>query len=100
VRRLRYLRVTVNVKHIRDESIRTARQFGVDVPVTLPWLEENLKMRSPDETISRILAMTAVAALAYGFDKASCGRPCLWLRQSKLWPPLLMASTKQRASPG
>lgn len=68
----------MDLKRIRDESIRTGRQLGVEVPATLPLLDAGLEMRSADEAVSRILAMNAVAATAYGFDKA---KAIAWLKQ-------------------
>jgi hypothetical protein len=71
----------MDLKRIRDESMRTARQLGVDVSVTLPLLDAGLETRNADETVSRILAMSAVAATAYGFDKA---KAIGWLQQEAL----------------
>jgi uncharacterized protein DUF4272 len=71
----------VDLKRIRDESIRTARQLGAEVSATLPLLDAGLEMRSVDETVCRILAMNAVAATAYGFDSA---KVTAWLNQEAL----------------
>lgn len=71
----------MDLKRIREESIRTARELGVDVWPTLPLLDAGLEMRSADETVSRILAMNALAATAYGFDKV---RAIDWLKHEVL----------------
>lgn len=71
----------MHLKRIRDESVQTAKMLGVDMPTTLPLLDGGLEMRSVDETISRILAMNAVAAIAYGFDKS---KAIAWLNQEGL----------------
>ena len=71
----------MDLKRIRDESVRTARQIGVEVSATLPLLDARLEMRSANETVSRILAMNAVAATAYGFDKV---KATAWLEQEAL----------------
>jgi hypothetical protein len=71
----------MDLKQIRDESIQTARQLGVDVSATLPLLDAGLEMRSADETVSRILAMNAAAAIVYGADKA---KTIAWLKQETL----------------
>jgi hypothetical protein len=71
----------MDLKRIREQSIHTAKQLGVDVSSTLPLLDAGLKMRSADEAVSRILAMNAVAATAYGFDKAMV---TAWLNQEAL----------------
>jgi len=71
----------MDLKRIRDESIRAAKQLGVDMSPTLPLLDAGHEMRSVDETTSRILAMHAVAATAYGFDKA---KAIAWLNKEAL----------------
>lgn len=71
----------MDLKLIREQSIETAKQLGVNVSPTLPLLEAGLKMRCTDEAISRLLAMNAVAATAYGFDKNSAIN---WLNQEAL----------------
>ncbi len=71
----------MDLKHIRDESIRAAKQLGVGVSPTLALLDAGLEMRNADETISRVLAMNAVAATAYGFDRA---KAIAWLNQEAL----------------
>lgn len=53
----------------------------MDVSAMLPLLDAGLEMRNTDETTSRILAMNAVAATAYGFDKA---KAIAWLNQEAL----------------
>ncbi len=70
----------MDLKRIRDESVEAARQLGVQLTV-LPLLDAGLEMRSASETTSRILAMNAVAATAYGFDKA---KAIAWLNQEAL----------------
>ena len=47
----------------------------------LPLLDAGLEMRSASETTAQILAMNAVAATAYGFDKA---KAIAWLNQEAL----------------
>ncbi|MGP8199409.1 MAG: DUF4272 domain-containing protein [Limisphaerales bacterium] len=71
----------MDLKQIREESVQAAKGLGADVPTTLPLLDAGLEMRNGEETISRILAMNAVAAIAYGFDK---GTAIAWLNQEAL----------------
>lgn len=71
----------MNLNQIRDNSIEEAKQLGVDIPSTLPLLDEGLKVRSASEIISRLLAMNTVAAAAYGFDKI---KATTWLQQEGL----------------
>jgi hypothetical protein len=71
----------MDLKRIREQSIHTAKQLAVDVSSTLPLLDAGLEMRSADEAVSRILAINAVAATAYGFDKA---KVTTWLNQEAL----------------
>ena len=78
----------MDVKKIRDESIQTAKQLGVDVLPSLPLLNSPVEVRSPTEIISRLLAMHAVAAVAYGFDKA---KAIAWLNQEVLTDSLTAA---------
>jgi hypothetical protein len=71
----------MDLKRIRNESIQVAKRLGVDVPPTLPLLDTGLETRNADQVVSRILAMNAVAAMAYGFDKAKAAS---WLNQEAL----------------
>jgi hypothetical protein len=72
---------TMDLKLIRNQSIQAAKRLGVDVSVSLPLLDTGLEMRSANKTITRILVMNAVAATAYGFDKA---KAIAWLNQEDL----------------
>lgn len=58
----------MDAKQIRYRSVEAAKDLGVDVLATLPLFDEEISMRSADEIASRVLAMHAVAAAAYGFD--------------------------------
>ena len=71
----------MDLKRIREQSIQKAKQLGVDVSPTLPLLEPGLEVRRADEATSRLLAMNAVAATAYGFDKT---KAIAWLKQEAL----------------
>jgi hypothetical protein len=71
----------MDLKQIREQSIQAATQLGVAVSPTLPLLEVGLEVRRPDEAISRLLAMNAVAATAHGFDKT---KAIAWLNQEVL----------------
>ncbi len=75
------LETFMDLKRIRDESIGAAKRLGVDVSPRLPLLDVGLEMRNADEAVSRLLAMNAVAATAYGFDKA---KAIAWLNQEAL----------------
>jgi hypothetical protein len=66
---------------IRAESIRVAKALGINIPASLPLLDPGLKTRETAEVAARLLAMNAVAAAAYGFDKASA---IAWLQQEGL----------------
>jgi hypothetical protein len=71
----------MDVKQIRKNSIEAATRLGLDVLPTLPLLDAGLASRSVDEVLSRILAMSSIAATAYGFDKATA---IAWLKQETL----------------
>ncbi len=71
----------VDVERIRAESIKAARNLGVSVLTTLPLLDSDVQVRGADQIVSRILAMSTVAAVAYGFDKVKAES---WLNQEAL----------------
>jgi hypothetical protein len=71
----------MDLKQIREQSIHTAKQLGVVGLSTLPFLDTGLEMRSSEKSISRILVMNAVTAIAYGFDQA---KAIAWLNQEAL----------------
>lgn len=50
------------------------------MPATLPVRDTECSMRSTEETIARILAMNAVAAATFGFDK---GKAIAWLNREE-----------------
>ncbi len=75
------MEMTIDLKLIRVESIRMAKLLGVDLPGTLPLLEGEFDLRSAGETCSRLLAMNAVAATAYGYDRA---KAIAWLNEEAL----------------
>jgi hypothetical protein len=65
------LELIMDLKLIRNNSIRLLGSLGVEtLPTTLPLLETESRCRSADEIVSRLLAMHAVAAVAYGFNRA------------------------------
>jgi hypothetical protein len=66
---------------IRSESIRKAAGLGVAVPASVPLLDADLSLREVEDVAGRLLAMNAVAAVAYGFDKA---KAIAWLQQEAL----------------
>lgn len=75
------LEALMETERIREESIGSAKQLGVEVPQRLPLLDAEVDLRTSDEAISRLLAIHAVAATAYGFDKA---KAIGWLNQEAL----------------
>jgi hypothetical protein len=55
---------------IRKNTVEIFKDWGLSVlPLHLPLLENDLRLRSEDEIIDRILIMEACAAVAFGFDK-------------------------------
>ena len=68
-------------RQLRTQTIQTVRSLGVNIPPTLPLLDAGLKMRCPEDATCRLLAMNAVAASAYGFDRA---KAIAWLNKEEL----------------
>jgi hypothetical protein len=59
--------MNINEK-IRERSIFIAKRFNVNVPKTLPLLDEPNYLRNSNEIIKRIMAMNVAAAVASGFN--------------------------------
>lgn len=68
----------MDLKKIRESSLIKARSLGYETNPDLPLLDEGLTLRSADEVICRSLALFAVVAGSYGFDKASA---ISWLKK-------------------
>lgn len=66
---------------IRARSLSVTTKAGLSIPASLPLLDDGLRLRQQDEVVDRLLCLTAVAAAAYGFDKA---KAVAWLRQEQL----------------
>jgi hypothetical protein len=71
----------MDLKQVRAESIQAAKKLGVEILPTLPLMDSGLEVRDKNEMASRLLAMHAVAASAYGFDRA---KVTAWLNQEGL----------------
>ncbi|OHA20333.1 MAG: hypothetical protein A2849_00980 [Candidatus Taylorbacteria bacterium RIFCSPHIGHO2_01_FULL_51_15] len=67
----------MNLKQIRDNSLKKAWEIGVEIPPTLPLLDANLKMKNTEEVISQMLVVHTMAAVAYGFETE---KAIEWLR--------------------
>lgn len=72
-------------KQIRDSSLKKAQEIGIEIPLTLPFLDTNLSIRNIEEVISRMLIIHALAAVAYGFGKEKAVK---WLRHERVFPLL------------
>lgn len=75
------MEISMETKSIRTASINTAKTLGIDVSTTLPLIDPPYRTKNVHETISRILAMNVMAAIAYGFDKT---KGIAWLSREKL----------------
>lgn len=71
----------MEIQSIRTASTNAAKALGIDVSTTLPLIEPPYRTKNVHETISRILAMNVMAAIAYGFDKT---KGIAWLSREKL----------------
>jgi hypothetical protein len=56
-------------KIIRAQTVAILEKLGVSLPQHLPFLEART-IRNKEEIVSRLLAMTALAAVSYGFEKS------------------------------
>ena len=61
----------MDLKKIRDRSLLTAESLGYETNSGLPLLDEGLTLRLVDDLVGRSLALFAVVAGSYGFDKKS-----------------------------
>lgn len=68
-------------KAVRDASVRAAKRLGVNVSRTLPLPDPVSRLRDAEEVLSRILAMHAAAAAAYGLDRI---KAISWLNREGL----------------
>lgn len=68
----------MDFQNIRKKSLSSAKNLGCEVYPDLPLLDDNLKLRPQEEIIGRSLALFAVIASSYGFDKSLAIR---WLEQ-------------------
>lgn len=61
--------VSMQLDSIREFSIKSAKKMGISISTSLPLLDEPETSKSVIEAASRMLAMHAIAAVAYGFDR-------------------------------
>lgn len=71
----------MNLDQIREGSWAEAARLGYPVNPALPLLDVDRLMRGSSETAQRLLALHAVAASSYGFDKHKAQ---LWLEREGL----------------
>ena len=83
--------VTIDARETRARSIASAHARGLEVSVGLPLLECDGSARPIDEVCSRLLAMNAVAAVAYGFDRK---KALAWLASEELQGELTPAERR------
>lgn len=61
----------MDLKKIRESSLIKARSLDYETNPDLPLLDDGLALRSANEVVGRSLALFAVIAGSYGFDKES-----------------------------
>jgi hypothetical protein len=61
----------MDLEKIRKRSVAKAEKLGYQTNPHLPLLDEDLSLRPENEIIERSLALFAVVATSYGFDKKS-----------------------------
>ncbi|KJZ13313.1 hypothetical protein TW85_13940 [Marinomonas sp. S3726] len=68
----------MDFQKIRKKSLASAKKLGYEVNPALPLLDDDLELRPQEEIVARSLALFAVIASSYGFDKSSAIQ---WLEQ-------------------
>ncbi len=71
----------MDTRDIRAGSQAAARAYGMQIPDQLPLLDPISSLRSKKEVEDRILALHAVVAASFGFDKT---KALSWIRQECL----------------
>ncbi|CAB4824948.1 unannotated protein [freshwater metagenome] len=66
------------MESIRSRSIKIVADLGLPVNPNLPLLETPQALRTTEEVINRIFAMSCVTACVFGFDRS---KGWLWLQQ-------------------
>lgn len=69
----------------RQATKRVLRSFSIDIPDSLPLLETVAIERTSDEICSRLLAMHAAAAVAFGFPRPNAIN---WIHAHDIGPSL------------
>lgn len=59
----------MQMRRIREDSVKIARALGYPMNPDLPLLDEVKVVRSTSETLDRLLSLYAVVACSYGFSK-------------------------------
>ncbi len=71
----------MDVKLIREHSLKIVDSLGESISKSLPLLEGNIQLRSSKTILERILCLHAIAACSYGFERILIIE---WLAQEKL----------------
>jgi hypothetical protein len=71
----------VDVKQIRTRSVNVAANAGIEIPISLPPLDESISIRGTGDAVDRLLVLNVVAAVTHGFERA---RALEWLRREEL----------------
>lgn len=70
-----------DLRTIRERSLSIARKLGYETNVSLPLLDEDVRLRPAHVVVDRTLALHAVVACSYKFDS---GKAIKWLDQESL----------------
>lgn len=71
----------MNYKKMRVDSLNSAKALGYSVNPSLPLLDGLKKIRPLELTLSRLLTLSAVTAVSYGYTREDC---FYWLQQEDL----------------
>ncbi|EEZ39305.1 DUF4272 domain-containing protein [Photobacterium damselae] len=61
----------MDLQKIRKKSLSSAEKLGYEINTILPLFDDGIKLRPQEEIVGRSLALFAVVACSYGFDKPS-----------------------------
>lgn len=73
--------VTTDPKTVREQSIVAARRRGIAIPDSLPVIDDPIEPRRIGDVLDRMMCLHAVAAFAYGLDRATTLE---WIRSEKI----------------
>lgn len=71
----------MDLQKIREISLKSAKKLGYETNSDLPLLDDGIKVRPQQEIVGRSLALFAIVACSYSFDKS---RAIQWLEKERV----------------